>query len=168
MKLPIIAVSTLAFTLAFGTGTALAEEQGKEMQQAQGETGQQMSGKQGARKRMRAEEIVGMEVVNRKGIHLGDVNGVVRRAKDETAYAVISIGGFLDMGDQEIAVAIDQLRLKDDAVVLPDDIDSKVMIKGLPGWDDADLEELGESEEVQIERADFAAFESDDKTKKDR
>lgn len=168
MKRPIIAVSTLALTLALDTAAALAEEHGKQTQQTQGETGQQMSGNHTASRRMRAEEIVGMEVVNREGIHLGDVNGVVRRAKDETAYAVISIGGFLDMGDQEIAVAIDQLRMKGDKVVLPEDIDSKVMIKGLPGWDDAELEELGESEEVQIEQADFAAFESEDENNKDR
>ncbi|NBC14219.1 MAG: hypothetical protein GVY09_12930 [Gammaproteobacteria bacterium] len=64
-----------------------------------------------------------------------------------------------------MAVAMDQLRMGEHKVVLPHDIGSKVLVEGLPGWKSAEFEALADSDQVQIERADLAAFESEPRSR---
>jgi hypothetical protein len=100
-----------------------------------------------------------MEVVDRDGTKIGDVDKVVRRNQDSQPYVVISVGGFLDIGDKDIAVALDKVSLQNDKVVLPDDLETKVAIEGEPGWDRSKYKEIGGEVQVDVEQAEFAAFE---------
>jgi hypothetical protein len=95
---------------------------------------------------------------------MGDVDKVVRRNEDGQPYAVISVGGFLGMGDKDIAVALDELRLKDEKVVLPDDLRTKAALEGESGWDRSKYKEIEASQQIEMEQADFADYESEGKS----
>lgn len=52
----------------------------------------------------KASDAVGTEVVNRTGESLGEVEDIVVRPDGTIAYAVLSFGGFLDIGDKLFAL----------------------------------------------------------------
>jgi sporulation protein YlmC with PRC-barrel domain len=168
MKHPIAAASTLAIALAVGGSVAFAEN----YQQTQNQPGQasqsagmgqqsaQTSGQQGGMTQKRVDQIDGMAVVNRQGNQIGEVNKVVRSNQDNQPYAVVSSGGFFDIGDKEIAVPLNQLRLQNDKLVLPESLGTKTALKSQPSWDDSKYQEISDSQQVDLERASFAAFES--------
>ncbi len=73
-----------------------------------------MSGAAGAaldqEPRERLSELEGMTVTDIRGQEIGDVSRVVEGIQDQLPYAVVSIGGFLGMGDTEVAVPLRNLR----------------------------------------------------------
>jgi len=162
-------VSGIVVALALAAPQALAEQQmhGAKEQQSQqtstGGAGMTQQGKQdGEMMMVRAEEIAGAKVVNRAGKDIGAVDGIVRSKEDGKHYAVISVGGFFDIGDKDIALPLDQLSMKDDKVVLPKTVETQQQLEGRPGYKSDQYEEIADATEVEIERAEFAAFESGD------
>jgi len=160
-------VSGIVVALALAAPQALAEQQmhGAKEQQSQqtstGGAGMTQQGKQdGEMMMVRAEEIAGAKVVNRAGKDIGAVDGIVRSKEDGKHYAVISVGGFFDIGDKDIALPLDQLSMKDDKVVLPKTVETQQQLEGRPGYKSDQYEEIADATEVEIERAEFAAFES--------
>ena len=175
MKHQIVVVSSLALALALAGSAGLAAEheqkKGSQEQASQGASSAQQGGqsseqasKQAGTMQKRVGDITGMAVVNRQGKRMGDVDKVVRRNEDGQPYALISVGGFLGIGDKDIAVPLDKLRLKDEKVVLPEDLRTKVALEGEPGWDRSKYKEIEASEQIEMEQADFAAFESEGKS----
>lgn len=84
----------------------------------------------------RASKLIGTDVEDPAGKNLGDVDDVViDDASGRVAYAVLSFGGFLGMGDKLFAIPFDSLRANpkdDDKLVL--DV-SKEKLKAAPGFD---------------------------------
>jgi sporulation protein YlmC with PRC-barrel domain len=78
--------------------------------------------------------LTGKSVVNYKGEDLGDVKDIVLDLESgNVAYAVISYGGFLGIGDKYFAVPWDALHLEnDDKIVL--NVDKETM-ENSPGFD---------------------------------
>lgn len=160
-------VSGIVVALALAAPQALAEQQmhGAKEQQSQqtstGGAGMTQQGKQdGEMMMVRADEIADAKVVNRAGKDIGAVDGIVRSKEDGKHYAVISVGGFFDIGDKDIALPLDQLSMKDDKVVLPKTVETQQQLEGRPGYKSDQYEEIADATEVEIERAEFAAFES--------
>jgi len=58
-------------------------------------------------------EIIGAKVVNPSGENLGKVDDVVIRPSGEVAYAVLSFGGTMGVGDKLFAIPFDLLQCKD-------------------------------------------------------
>jgi sporulation protein YlmC with PRC-barrel domain len=160
------AVSGIVVALALAAPQALAEQQmhgAKEQQTSTGGAGMTQQGKQdGEMMMVRADEIAGAKVVNRAGKDIGAVDGIVRSKEDGKHYAVISVGGFFDIGDKDIALPLDQLSMKDDKVVLPKTVETQQQLEGRPGYKSDQYEEIADATEVEIERTEFAAFESGD------
>jgi sporulation protein YlmC with PRC-barrel domain len=160
------AISSLVVALALAAPQALAEQhmQGAKEQQSQqtstGGSGMTQQDKQAGKMMVRADEIAGAKVVNRAGNDIGAVDGIVRSKDDGKHYAVISVGGFFDIGDKDIALPLDQLSMKDDKVVLPETVETQQQLEGRPGYESDQYEEIADATEVEIERAEFAAFES--------
>ena len=71
--------------------------------------GQGMAAAAGTRE-IRASELRDMNVVNARGEQIGDVERLVS-GQDSRVYAVIGHGGFLGLGEKEIAMPLDQLTL---------------------------------------------------------
>ena len=58
-----------------------------------------------------AEDLAGLDVRNMEGEELGEVADVVKTAKDNRNYLVVSHGGFLGVADKEIAVPFERAKL---------------------------------------------------------
>ncbi len=59
---------------------------------------------------MNAKQIIGMDVVNGSGEELGTIDDLVMTNNDEVVYAIVSVGGFLGIGDKLVAVRFDSLH----------------------------------------------------------
>jgi sporulation protein YlmC with PRC-barrel domain len=85
---------------------------------------------------IRGNTFIGANVENPQGQNLGEINDIViDRASGRMAYAVVSFGGFLGMGEKLFAVpwgAFSQPKADKDTFVL--DVD-KERLKNAPGFD---------------------------------
>ena len=61
-------------------------------------------------------EMLGAPVVNENSDEVGEIQDVV--IKDNTYYAVLSVGGFLGLGDKDVAIPLDDLKLGEDEAYL--------------------------------------------------
>jgi uncharacterized protein YjbJ (UPF0337 family)/sporulation protein YlmC with PRC-barrel domain len=64
--------------------------------------------------RMRASDILGMDVQNYNGDTIGEVDDLIVTGNEDVAQAVISVGGFLGIGDKLVAVPYSQLQISND------------------------------------------------------
>ena len=69
----------------------------------------------------RASKIVGAAVVNAANEKIGTVDDLLVAGTDRVPYAVLSVGGFLGLGDHLVAVAYESLRFT---------ADNKIMLNG--------------------------------------
>lgn len=65
---------------------------------------------------MRSDEIIGQQVVNQQGEEVGEINDLVVDESNQP-YAVVGIGGFLGMGEREVAVPVSSLDFGTDQIV---------------------------------------------------
>jgi sporulation protein YlmC with PRC-barrel domain len=82
-----------------------------------------------------ATKIVGNKVVNREGEQLGNIKDLMIDLDDaQIAYAVLSFGGFLGLGDKLFAIPLEALTFgtEDHTAIL--DMD-KEALKSAPGFD---------------------------------
>jgi hypothetical protein len=61
-------------------------------------------------------EALGAPVVNETGDEVGEIEDVVM--KDNAYFAVVSVGGFLGLGDKNVAIPLDELKLGEDEAYL--------------------------------------------------
>lgn len=67
-----------------------------------------------------ADEIIGQPVRNAKGESLGSVEDLIVTRDDHVVMAILSVGGFLGIGDKLIAVTYEELQRTDDGFVMYD------------------------------------------------
>jgi len=82
-----------------------------------------------------ASKLIGNKVINRDGEQLGNIKDLMIDLDDaQIAYAVLSFGGLLGLGDKLFAVPLEALIFsgKDNTVIL--DVDKEVL-KNAPGFD---------------------------------
>ena len=59
------------------------------------------------------EKVLGSSVVNADGQEVGEIEDLVMD-QNQVTYAVLSVGGFLGIGDKKVAVAFEDLQLGED------------------------------------------------------
>lgn len=64
----------------------------------------------------RASKLMGLDVYNQANEKLGDVNELILDKSGKVAAVVIGVGGFLGMGEHDIAVSLDQLKFVEEPV----------------------------------------------------
>jgi sporulation protein YlmC with PRC-barrel domain len=64
----------------------------------------------------RASKLMGLDVYNEKNEKLGDVNEIILDKTGKVAAVVIGVGGFLGMGEHDIAVSMDKLKFVEEPV----------------------------------------------------
>lgn len=64
----------------------------------------------------RVSKLMGLDVYNDANEKLGDINEVILDNTGKVAAVVIGVGGFLGMGEHDVAVTIDKLKFVEDAV----------------------------------------------------
>jgi sporulation protein YlmC with PRC-barrel domain len=67
----------------------------------------------------RASKVIGTSVVNDAGETIGEIDDVLVSSDGKQPYAVLSIGGFLGMGDRLVVVPYETLRFGDKTATLP-------------------------------------------------
>jgi sporulation protein YlmC with PRC-barrel domain len=78
----------------------------------------------------RASKLVGAAVVNDANEKIGTVDDLIVTRSDRVVYAVLSVGGFLGVGDKLVAVPFAELQLNEDKTVLSGA--TKESLKSLP------------------------------------
>lgn len=66
---------------------------------------------------MRVTKIIGAKVKNSAGENVGSIDDLVVREKDQVVMAVLSVGGFLGIGDRKVAVPWSELSFGTDRTV---------------------------------------------------
>lgn len=64
----------------------------------------------------RASKLMGLDVYNEANEKLGDVNELILDKDGKVAAVVIGVGGFLGMGEHDIAVSMDKLKFIEEPV----------------------------------------------------
>lgn len=68
---------------------------------------------------IRLGKLVGASVYNDQNQSIGSVDDVLMGTDHKATTAVLSVGGFLGMGSKLVSVPIDQLKVRDNKVVMP-------------------------------------------------
>lgn len=76
------------------------------------------------------DDIIGKSVFNENDEKVGDIKDVVIASDGRTMYLLIGAGGFLGMGEKNVAVPFDRFQRNDDRVLLSGY--SKEQLKALP------------------------------------
>ena len=84
---------------------------------------------------MRASKLIGADVRNTANEDVGEVNEVILDQNGKVAAVVLGVGGFLGMGEREVAVEFKSLRFaeKDDTPTVMIDA-TKDTLKSAPEW----------------------------------
>ena len=64
----------------------------------------------------RASKLMGLDVYNQNNEKLGDINELILDKSGKVAAVVIGVGGFLGMGEHDIAVSMDKLKFVEEPV----------------------------------------------------
>ncbi|MDE5455214.1 PRC-barrel domain containing protein [Bradyrhizobium sp. CSA112] len=64
----------------------------------------------------RASKLMGLDVYNDANEKLGDINELILDKNGKVAAVVIGVGGFLGMGEHDIAVSMDKLKFMEEPV----------------------------------------------------
>lgn len=67
----------------------------------------------------RASKIVGTTLTNEANETVGKIDDLVIRADDKVVVAIVSVGGFLGVGDRLVAVPYDAIAWRENTGVLP-------------------------------------------------
>jgi sporulation protein YlmC with PRC-barrel domain len=62
----------------------------------------------------RASKLMGLDVYNEANEKLGDINELILDKNGKVAAVVIGVGGFLGMGEHDIAVSMDKLKFMEE------------------------------------------------------
>ena len=65
-----------------------------------------------------ANDLIGQTVVNQNGDSVGEIYDIVLNASDQAVLAVVSVGGFLGIGEKNVAVPFEQLQPSDNEAIL--------------------------------------------------
>jgi sporulation protein YlmC with PRC-barrel domain len=84
---------------------------------------------------IRASKLIGTSVKNNAGETIGDVNEVVLSKDGKVAAVVVGVGGFLGLGEREVAIAFDSLQLTQDGNQTVATVNAtKETLKSAPEW----------------------------------
>ena len=67
----------------------------------------------------RATKVIGTNVVNNAGDAIGEIDDVLVSSDGKQPFAVLSVGGFLGMGERLVVVPYEQLQFGDKTATLP-------------------------------------------------
>jgi hypothetical protein len=107
----------------------------------------------GSEQGIKTDDLEDKKVVSSTGDEIGEIEKIVRGKQDDKLQAVIEVG------DKEITMPLSELKMQNDQLVAPQTA-SKDQLKSQAEYDESQYEEV--SEDQQIDRSEFAAFESRD------
>jgi sporulation protein YlmC with PRC-barrel domain len=82
-----------------------------------------------------ASDLIGKNLVNAEGEDIGEIEDFVIDDNGGAVFAIAGIGGFLGIGEKDIAVPFEDLEIRDDEVVLMTPM-STDELKDLPSYEE--------------------------------
>jgi hypothetical protein len=79
------------------------------------------------------DQIEDMDLESAGGDEIGELDDVLVDGAGQPVAVTLEVGGFLGVGDREVVLGLDQLKLMDDRFVTDAD---KATIEALPDWKD--------------------------------
>ena len=74
-------------------------------------------------------------MVNAEGDTVAEIVDMVKRQDGDEVFAVLSVGGFLGLGEKEVAMPLDRFDVgADQAIVLSNATEEE--LKSMPDWED--------------------------------
>ena len=65
------------------------------------------------------KQILGKDVYNDGGDKIGEINDLIVAPNKSVSYAIVGVGGFLGVGDHEVAVPVSKFKQQMGKIVLP-------------------------------------------------
>lgn len=78
------------------------------------------------------KQILGKPVYNAKNEKVGDVDDLIIAPDSASSYAIIGVGGFLGLGERQVAVPANHLKHTGGRIVLPDA--TKEALQAMPAF----------------------------------
>lgn len=66
------------------------------------------------------KQILGKSVYNDKNEKVGDVDDLIIAPDSSVSYAIIGVGGFLGLGERQVAILVNRFKHSEGRIVLPD------------------------------------------------
>lgn len=118
------------------TGSSQTEMSTDTQMQKPGSTGSQAQMEQRSSSSMTTaynrEDYDDKDVVNAKGDKVGEVEKLVISTGDQQVYAVVGVGGFLGIGEKEVAIPLEQLQPQGDKLTLSSGITEDELKNSMP------------------------------------
>ena len=111
----LLGISILSATLMCGTAMAQTAQPADRTAPA-ATTTNSSSSKLMLKGNWRASKLIGLNVYNDNNEKLGDVNEIILDKSGKVAAVVIGVGGFLGMGEHDVAVSMDKLKFVEEPV----------------------------------------------------
>ncbi|RCV91525.1 DUF6470 family protein [Billgrantia montanilacus] len=92
-------------------------------------------------------ELENLDLINQDGEELGDIERVVRDTQSGEIYVVVTEGGFLGFGEDEMAYPIENLEIRSDGEVV---LQSQSGERSADEFDDDNFEELDGDERIDV------------------
>jgi hypothetical protein len=100
---------------------------------------------------MPASDVIGAQVLNRVGDAVAEIVDLVTRPGQEDLFAVLSVGGFLGIGDKEVVVPVDELEVgQDDQIVIANA--SEDQLKQMPPYEEKGYERAARTEQAPAQQ----------------
>jgi sporulation protein YlmC with PRC-barrel domain len=110
----IVAAALLSVTAL--SGSAYAQTAQPADRTAPAATASKSSDKLMLKGQWRASKLMGLDVYNDANEKLGDINELILDKDGKVSAVVIGVGGFLGMGEHDVAVTMDKLKFKEEPV----------------------------------------------------
>lgn len=104
---------------SLGAGVESSPDAGKSETGTKQARGAGETGKTDSTTGKHAEEIPGTKVVNNSGEEIGEVEAIVREKGTDELHAVVSVGGFLGIGDEEVIMSLLDLEMAGTRLLAP-------------------------------------------------
>ena len=78
------------------------------------------------------KQILGKSVYNDKNEKVGDVDDLIIAPDSSVSYAIIGVGGFLGLGERQVAIPVSRFKHTEGRIVLPDA--TKEALQAMPSF----------------------------------
>ena len=92
---------------------------------------------------MPASDVIGTEVQNAEGDTVAEIVDLVKRQGQEDLFAVLSVGGFLGIGDKKVVVPLDELRVGQEGEIVMVNA-SEDQLKEMPAYEEEGYEKVSQ------------------------
>ncbi|NCC23254.1 MAG: PRC-barrel domain containing protein [Alphaproteobacteria bacterium] len=91
-------------------------------------------------------DVSGMQLRNRQGQQFGQIDDVTRDRQTGQAYVIISSGGFMGFGEEQVAVPLSELEMQEQFAVI--DIETREQLNQYEYYDEQRFEEVDDNQSL--------------------